>query len=378
MKISDIKTYIVGTGCAVNWVFVKLFTDEGIVGISEVSTVYGEEAQAQVVAKLKPYILGKDPLEMRKIFNSVYKNQLDIRGPGSLEITALAGIEVACWDILGKKSKTPLYTLLGGKYNDKVRAYAHCEPVFPKIAHDTKWIIKNAVKLVDEGFRYLKFDPFWFYPEGEVINAAELENAEEKLKTVRDSVGKEIEIGIEIHAKYNLPSAMRICKKLEKYDPWFFEEPVGSEDFGALKTIASKTSIPIASGERLCTKHAFRDMISGHCVDIVQIDPLRAGGFIESIAIANMAETYTLPVVIHDPYGPVYDAICAHLSAAIPNLLALEFPMYYYVTDPSDLRSRIVKEPILCKDSFLEPSSRPGLGIEFNEDILDKFSKVIE
>jgi len=378
MKVTNIKTYVVDTGCSINWVFIKLFTDEGIVGISEASTVHSEEAQAQVVTKLKPYIVGKNPLEMRKIFNNIYKTHLDVRGPGSLEITALGGIEVACWDILGKKTGIPLYTLLGGRYNDKVRAYAHCEPVFPKTAHDIKWITTNAIKLVNEGYRYLKFDPFWFYPEGEVISAAELENAEEKLKSVRDAVGKEIEIGIEIHAKYNLPSAMRICKRLEKYDPWFFEEPVGSEDFGALKVIARKTSIPIASGERLCTKHAFRDMISGHCVDIVQIDPVRAGGFIESIAIANMAETYTLPVVVHDPYGPIYDAICTHLAAVIPNLLAVEFPKYYYITDPSDLRAKIVKEPILCKDSCLEPPSRPGLGIELNEEVLAKYSKIIE
>ena len=378
MKISDLKVYVVETGCSVKWVFVKLFTDEGLVGISEASTVYSEEAQAQVICKLKPYVLGKDPLQPRKIFDSIYKEHLDVRGPGSLEVTALGAIEVACWDIIGKVAKLPVYMLLGGKYHDTIKAYVHCEPAFPKIGHDAKWIAENAAKLVDEGFRFLKFDPFWFYPQGEVISPIELEMAEEKVKTVRDAVGKNIEVGIEIHAKYNLPSATRICKRLEKYDPWFYEEPIGSEDYSALKTISNRTHIPVASGERLCTKYAFKELITNHCVDIIQIDPVRAGGYIESMTIANMAEAYTLPVIIHNPYGPIYDAICTHLAAATPNLLAVEYPKYYYTTEPKDLRTKIVKEPIECKNSQIKPPTKPGLGIELDEETLKKYSKTIE
>ncbi|MEM3713860.1 MAG: mandelate racemase/muconate lactonizing enzyme family protein [Nitrososphaeria archaeon] len=378
MRIKDVKVYVVETGCSVKWVFVEVETDEGIRGFSEASTVFREYAQAYVIKELKPYILGKDPLDIRKNFNQIYKSHLDVRGPGSLEITALGAIEVACWDILGKKTNMPIYSLLGGKCNEKIRAYVHCEPVFPKEEHDSDWIAKNAAKLVDEGYKHLKFDPFWFYPEEETINLKELNEAEDKVKKVRETVGKDIEVGIEIHAKYNLPSAIKICTRLEKYMPWFFEEPVGSEDPQALKIIANTITTPITSGERLCTRYAFKDMITEHCVDIIQIDPVRAGGFIESLAIANMAETYTIPTIIHDPYGPIYDAICTQFATTIPNLFAMEYPKYYYITKPEDLRNKIVENHIKFEKGYITASKEPGLGVEVNEETLKKYSKIIE
>ncbi|MGQ9780954.1 MAG: mandelate racemase/muconate lactonizing enzyme family protein [Nitrososphaeria archaeon] len=378
MKITNIRTYVVNTGCPIKWVFIEVETDEEITGYSEASTVFREETQAHVIRELKPYVVGRDPLEMRRLFNSIYKSHLDVRGPGSLEITALGSIEVACWDILGKKANMPVYKLLGGRCQDKVKAYAHCEPVFPKTAHSPEWIAKNASKLVEEGFQYLKFDPFWFYAEGENISIKELDEAEEKVKAVREAIGKEVELGIEIHAKYNLPSATRICRRLEKYSPWFYEKPVGSEDPQALKMIAEETTIPITSGERLCTRYAFKEMLTEHCVDVVQIDPVRAGGFIESLAIASMAEANTLPIIVHDPYGPIYDSICTHFATAIPNLFAMEYPKYYYVTSPPDLRYEIVEEPIECEKSQTKPPEKPGLGIQLNNDILAKNSSIIE
>lgn len=379
MRVTNIRTYVVNTGCDIKWVFIEVATDEGLKGYSEASTVFREEAQAYVIKELKPYIIGKDLSEIKRSLNSIYKTHLDVRGPGSLEITALGSIEVAFWDILGKKTNMPVYSLLGGKYNEKIKVYAHCEPVFPKEAHSKEWIARNAIRLVDEGFQYLKFDPFWFYPEGEAISLKELDDAENKVKAVREMVGEEVEVGVEIHAKYNLPSALKICKRLEKYDPWFFEEPVGSEDFQALKVITDKISVPIASGERLCTKYAFRDMLTRHCVDIIQVDPVRAGGFIESLSIANMAESYMLPVMIHNPYGPIYDVICAHFATVIPNFFAMEYPIYYYRTNPQDLRFKIIKKsPIVFEKGYLRLSDSPGLGIEVDEDEILKHSKVIE
>lgn len=378
MEIKNVKVYLVETGCSVKWVFVEVETDEGIKGYSEASTVFREYAQAYVIRELKPYVLGKDPLEIKKNFNQIYKAHLDVRGPGSLEVTALGAIEVACWDILGKKANLPVYSLLGGKFNERIRAYVHCEPVFPKEAHESGWIAKNAAKLVDEGFKYLKFDPFWFYPEEETIGLKELDEAEDKVKVVREAVGKEVEVGIEIHAKYNLPSALKICTRLEKYMPWFFEEPVGSEDFQALKIVANTVKTPITSGERLCTRYAFKELIAGHCVDIIQIDPVRAGGFIESISIANMAEAYTLPIIIHDPYGPIYDAICVQFAATVSNLFAMEYPKYYYNTKPEDLRYKIVENHIKLKDGLLEVPKVVGLGVDVKEEVLKKYSKIIE
>jgi len=180
-------------------------------------------------------------------------------------------------------------------------------------------------------------------------------------------VGDNVDMGIEFHAKFNTPAAIRIGRALEEFDPFFIEEPTGSEDLEALRLVADSLKAPVASGERLVTRYAFKPMIDRHAVDILQIDPGRAGGLLEARIVADMAEVAFMPVLVHQPYGPVYDAMAVQLAAMIPNLLAVEWPKYYYPVVPPDLRVQLVKEPLIVENGQVRVPTAPGLGVELDE-----------
>jgi galactonate dehydratase len=177
-----------------------------------------------------------------------------------------------------------------------------------------------------------------------------------------------VDVGIEFHAKFNTPAAIRIGLALEEFDPFFIEEPTGSEDLDALRMVTDSLKAPVASGERLVTRYAFKPMIDRHAVDILQVDPGRAGGLLESRIVADMAEVAFMPVLVHQPYGPVYDAMAVQLAAMIPNLLAVEWPKYYYPVVPPDLRFRLVKEPLAVENGYVRVPTTPGLGVALDEE----------
>ncbi len=323
MKIIDLETSLVDTRGLIKWVFVKLSTDEGIVGYGEAGNAFRERAQAAAVQELKPLVVGRDPFEIRAFWNHAYKTHLDVRGPSSLHVSAMAAIEFAMWDIVGKA---------------------------------------------------LNFDPFWFaVPSDANISRDELRRVVKIVSAVRQAVGDDVDVGIEFHAKFNTPAAIRIGLALEEFDPFFIEEPTGSEDLDALRMVADSLKAPVASGERLVTRYAFKPMIDRHAVDILQVDPGRTGGLLESRIVADMAEVAFMPVLVHQPYGPVYDAMAVQLAAMIPNLLAVEWPKYYYPVEPPDLRVRLVKEPLGVENGYVRVPTAPGLGVELNEDAVARY-----
>lgn len=374
MKITDLQTILVETHAPIKWLFVKVFTDEGITGISEVGNAGREKTQAAAIENLKPSFVGQDPFNIKYLWTSIYKRVLDVRGSGSLNVSALAAIEMALWDIVGKKLQTPVYNLLGGKCRDRVRAYLHIIP-YTETNPELESCATRARERVKEGFDAMKFDPFWdIAPSDAMITPTRLRRVEEVVRLVRDAVGDDVDVGIEFHAKFNTYTAIEIAKKLEKYNPFFLEEPVGSEDIQALSIVAQTLDAPIASGERLSTKYAFREMLEKHAVDILQIDPGRAGGFLESRTIADMADMRYIPVQVHCPYGPVFEAIAVQLAAMIPNFFALEWPKYYYPVEPADLRTRLIKTSLKVEKGYVEVPTEPGLGIELNEAELMRFA----
>ncbi len=373
MKITDVQTILVETGAMIKWVFVKVLTDEGITGISEVGNAGSERAQAAAIEQLKPRFVGQDPSNIKNLWTSIYKRSIDVRMPGSLHVSALGAIEMALWDIAGKKLNSPIYNLLGGKCRDSVRAYLHVQPR-TEVEPGPEVYARMARERVEEGFGTLKFDPFWGVAATDAtITPAGLRRIEQVVGAVREAVGDDVEIGIEFHSKFNTYTAIKIARMLEQFNPFFIEEPVSCEDIDALAAVASALDTPIASGERFCTKYAYREMLNKHAVDMVQIDTGRAGGFLESRTIADMADMCYMPILVHQPYGPVCDAIAVQLAAMIPNFLALEWPKYYYPVEPTDLRFRLVKEPLKVEKGYVQVPTAPGLGIELNEKELAKF-----
>ncbi len=375
MKITDLKTYLVETHGLIKWVFVELITDEGIVGYGEAGNAFRERAQAAAIQELKPLVVGRDPFAIRGLWAEVYKSHLDVRGPSSLHVSALGAIEVALWDIVGKALGVPVYNLLGGKCRDRVRAYLHAQVWGGAVEPGPAVYVELAQARVAEGFTTIKFDPFWFATSSDAnISRDELRRVVRIVGAVRRAVGEDVEVGIELHAKFNTPAAIHIGQALEEFDPFFIEKPTGSEDLGALRLVADNLRAPVASGERLVTRHAFKPMIDGHAVDILQIDPGRAGGLFESRLVADMAEVALMPVLVHQPYGPIYDAMAVQLAAMIPNLLAVEWPKYYYPVEPADLRFRLVKASLEVVGGEVCVPAAPGIGVELDEDAVRGYS----
>jgi galactonate dehydratase len=374
VKITDLQTYLVDTKGLIKWVFVKLTTDEGIVGYGEAGNAFRERAQAAAIQELKPLVVGRNPFEIRALWSQAYKTHLDVRGPSSLHVSALGAIEFAMWDIVGKALGTPVYNLLGGKCRDTVRAYLHAQVWGGEVEPGPEVYVQLARERVAEGFSTIKFDPFWFaVPSDANIGRDELRRVVKIVSAVRKAVGDDVDVGIEFHAKFNTPAAIRIGLALEEFDPFFIEEPTGSEDLEALRMVTDSLKAPVASGERLVTRYAFKPMIDRHAVDILQVDPGRAGGLLEARIVADMAEVAFMPVLVHQPYGPVYDAMAVQLAAMIPNLLAVEWPKYYYPVVPPDLRFRLVKEPLAVEHGHVRVPTAPGLGVELDEEAVARY-----
>ncbi len=374
MKITDLDTTLVDTRGLIKWVFVRLMTDEGIVGYGEAGNAFRERAQAAAIQELRPLVVGRDPFEIRSLWTQVYKTHLDVRGPSSLHVSALAAVEVAMWDIVGKALSTPVYNLLGGKCRSTVRAYLHAQTWGGEKEPGPEVYVGLAKARVAEGFSTIKFDPFWFAaPADAGIGRDELRRVVRIVEAVRKAVGDDVDMGIEFHAKFNTPAAIRIGQALEEYDPFFIEEPTGSEDLEALRLVADNLRAPVASGERLVTRYAFKPMIDRHAADILQVDPGRAGGLLEARLVADMAEVACTPVLVHQPYGPIYDAMAVQLAAMIPNLLAVEWPTHYYPVEPADLRARLVKEPFRVEQGCIHVPTRPGIGVELDEAAVQRY-----
>jgi len=359
LKITDVKTYIVGAP-ARNWIYVKVLTDEGIEGIGEAYSVGPDEGTVAVIHDFKRWLIGEDPLNIEKIWQKMY---YFTRFPGGSVInSAISGIEHALWDIAGKNYGVPVYMLLGGKCREKVRCYQSVGGSTPEE------LAENAKHLVREyGYTALKFDPI---PNStrRPFNLV-VKEAVERTRALREALGYEVDIALDVHAKIFEPSnAVKIAKAVEKFAPLFLEEPVRPEDIDALASVTSKVQVPIASGEELYTKFEFAPLIERRAVDIVQPDVCCAGGILECKKIAAMAEAHYTSVAPHNPMSPLATAINVHLCVSIPNFLILE----QRLPDLS-LWKDVLKEPLMPKDGYYEPPVKSGFGVELNEDVFERF-----
>ena len=354
MKIKDIKVFAVDC-FRTNWVFVKVYTDEGIDGVGEATLEYKEKALFGAIEHIREYLIGKNPFQIEKHWHSIYRDAY-WRG-GAVLMSALSAVETALWDILGKALNVPVYQLLGGKVNDEVRIYVNGWFSGAKTPDE---FAKKASDAVKRGITAMKWDPFGkAYLE---ISNKELNTAVECVAKVREAVGNDVDLLIEGHGRFNIPTAVKIARELAPFRPMFFEEPVPPDNLDALKEVKDRSPIAIAAGERLYTRWDYKDMFDKMAADYIQPDISHAGGISELKKIAAEAESRYIPFAPHNPSGPVANAATLQLAASCPNFSILEI-MYSDV----DYRCDITNEQLVYHDGFMKIPDKAGLGIEINE-----------
>jgi galactonate dehydratase len=353
MRIIDVQAIGVNLGDS-NHVFVKVISDEHIVGIGEAYRVGPDAATVAVIEEFKGWLVGQDPFRIEHLWRLMYNGS---RFPGgSIGYAAISGIEIALWDLKGRALGRPVYELIGGRCRDRIRVYRGIGGSTPQAVAD------EARRAIDQGFTAVKMMP---QPEGSEMMAwgLVLRGTALRLEAARKAVGEAIDIGLDPHARIFEPSKAReLIEVVKPYRPMFVEEPLRPENIAALAALRREASVPIATGEMLYTKYAFRDVLAGGAADILQPDLLICGGLLEAKKIAAMAEAHYVKMAPHNPLGPVSTAVAVHFAASTPNFLILE-----YQPDQRGPSRDLVKRPLYLEDGHIRIPDQPGLGVELNE-----------
>ena len=323
VKITAVSSVIVNARMR-NWVFVKVETDTpGLVGWGEASLEWKTRAVAGAVEDLKPFLLGEDPTRIEHIYQKLYRQPFF--RPGVIGLSAISGIEMACWDILGKHLGVPVYKLLGGAVRDRVRMYTHLgggEMSSVYESFDATRVIDLAFQVVGAGYTAVKVV---FVPYSEpLVDAPTVKKFGAVMAMLRKAVGDRIDIMVDFHGRTWPAVAIEYINAIAEYRPFFVEEPVPPENIDALAEVRRAVRVPIATGERLVTRHQFREVFEKQAAHVVQPDLCHCGGLLEARKIAAMAETYYVGVAPHNPLGPVANAAALHFALSTPNFLIQE------------------------------------------------------
>ncbi len=355
MKVIDVKTFVVDC-FRTNWVFVKVYTDEGISGVGEGTLEYKEMALVGAVEHIKHYLIGKDPRQIEKHYHDLYRDAY-WRG-GAVLMSALSAVETALWDILGKSLGVPVYQLLGGRVRDDCRIYINGWFSGAKTPEEFGEKARAAVR---RGVTAMKWDPFGkSYMQ---ISNQDLQTALACIAAVREAVGPEVDLLIEGHGRFDVPTAVRIAQELAPFKPMWFEEPVPPDDIEALRAVRDKSSVAVSAGERLYTRHDYQELFRLRAADCIQPDVSHAGGIMELKKLAAIAEGHYIPFAPHNPSGPVANAATLQLAACCPNFAILEI-----MDSDVEYRRDVTNEALLYKDGRIRIPDRPGIGVELNEE----------
>lgn len=357
MQITDLKVFVVGNPWK-NWVFVKLYTDEGLTGIGEATAGLSARPGEAAIHELKRFIVGEDPRQPEVVWQKMYKGMFLGANEG------MNAIEIACWDILGKSLGAPLWQLLGGKQRPRLRAYANGWYQGPR---EPAFFAEAAARVVELGYTALKFDPFG--TAYRFVDAAEERRSLRIVRAVREAVGDDVDLLIEGHDRFGVSTAIRIGKQLEEWRPMWFETPVMSTDIKATVEVARAIDVPVATGERFRRPSEVADLVAHRVVDIVQPETLRIGGVSGARKAAAIAEAAEAWIALHQAQSPLNTAINAHIHASIPNFLIQECFDDFLVPWAHEIMTGVPR----VRDGFLEPSDAPGLGVELHEDEMAKY-----
>ena len=374
MKIVDVRTIIVGNpppGFGGRYfIFVKLTADDGTEGIGEIyNATFGPATVERMVADVaERHVVDADPFRIERLWHAVYGRGYSLRPDISL-VAVLSGIEMACWDLVGKALGRPVYDLLGGRIHDRLRTYTYLYPEDDDgtdVYQDPDLAAQRAAEYVERGFTAVKFDPAGAYSvyDGRQPSLAALERCETYVRKVREAVGTRADLLFGTHGQFTPSGALRLARRLETFDPLWFEEPTPPENPAAMARVAAGTTIPVATGERLTTKHEFARVLEAGAASILQPALGRVGGLLEARKIATLAEAAYAQIAPHLYAGPIEAAANVQLCACSPNFLILEG-----ILDWGGFHGQLLRRPLDWQEGYVIPPNAPGLGVELDEAV---------
>jgi galactonate dehydratase len=366
LKITDIRTAQVRVhGLQTH---IRVYTDQGLYGQGE--STDAAVGTAALVNQFRRFLVGQDPLNVDALWERIRVSGIFAGAQGGQYTTALTGVEIALWDLAGKALGLPVYQLMGGKFRDKIRIYCDSDmddPLGPESDRKLPWI-------KEQGFTAMKIDldeaadPNRFDKVNWTANNVEVDRMVRWVRHVRESIPKEMELACDMHGRYDAGTAKRVAKELEPFRLLWLEEVVPAEDIDAMADVRHSTSTPIACGENLYMRWGFRELLDKNAVDIIQPDFQKTGGLSESQKIANLAQTYYVPVAPHCVVSPIGMMSTAHVCASIPNFLCCE---WHWINFPEYWKNW-VKEGEIIQKGYVTVTDKPGIGVEMNEEIARK------
>ena len=386
MQVTEVKTYVVANPPPYHggpyWIFLKLTTNDNVKGFGE---VYGVPFHPDTVTRMiedvvERYVINSDPFKIERLWRVIYSSGFTQHPDLSL-VGVLSGIEMACWDIIGKALNQPVYNLLGGPVHEKLRSYTYIYPStdngsvegesgdameIADVFGDPELAPARAIQYVAQGFTAVKFDPIMpmsaFDPRE--LSLEVLDNAELVTKNLREAVGSKCDLLVGTHGQTTTSGAIRLAQRLEPFHPLWFEEPVPPENIDEMVRVARSTKIPIATGERLATKYEFATLLKKQAAAILQPALGRVGGILEAKKIAGMAEAHYAHIAPHLYCGPLEAAANIQIATCSPNFLIQES-----IETFSGFHAKILKKPIRWDHGYIIPPTEPGLGVELNEEV---------
>jgi galactonate dehydratase len=360
VRVTAVDTVVVGASLR-NWVFVKVSTDEGLVGWGEASLEWKTRAVVGAVDDLAPLVVGEDPLRIEHLWQAMFRQQF-FKG-GIVTMSAVSGIDQALHDVKAKALGVPLYELLGGRVRDRVRLYDHLGGGDSQAVYDEATpasFAERARESVADGLTALKI--LAVPPSRPLEGMAAIRQAEALMGAVRDAVGDDVDVMVDLHGRTTPAAAIQFGHALAPFRPWFLEEPVQPGNVDALVEVARALPIPIATGERLVTRWEFREVLEKRACAVIQPDVCHCGGVAELRRIAAHAETCFVSVAPHNPLGPIATAVNVHLALATPNFLIQEV-----MRADVPWRDEVVDAPLEIVDGHVLPPTRPGIGVDVDE-----------
>ena len=359
MKITKLNLYKVPP----RWLFLKIETDEGISGWGEPVVEGSADTVQTAVNEFANYLVGKDPMRIQDHWQAMYRTRFYRGGP--VLMSAIAGIDQALWDIKGKYYNAPVYDLIGGACRDRLKVYRWIGGDRPSDVQ------ANAKTAFAQGYRAVKMNAteemHW------IDSFRKVEEVCSRVAAIRDVYGYEMDVAVDFHGRVHKTMAKVLAHELERFHLMFIEEPVLPQNNEALREITNHTSTPIAVGERMFSRWDFKNLLKDGYVDIVQPDLSHAGGISECLTIARMAEAYDVAIAPHCPLGPVALAACINLDCAAPNAFIQEQSLGIHYNKGGDLLDYLKNTDIYqYKDGYIDIVSRPGLGVEINEEYLEE------
>ena len=380
MKVTEIETFVVGNPPPRHggryFIFVTVTTDNGVKGVGEAYVAtFNPHLVAQMIEDVADrWLVGSNPFNVESFWRRAYSSGYSSR-PDPTLCGVISALEMACWDIIGKETNRPVYDLLGGRVHEGLRSYTYLYPPSedayapkdePNLYTQPELAAEQALVELDKGFTAIKFDPAGPYTafDGRQPSLERIDLSERYISALREAVGTRADLLFGTHGQFTPSGALRLAKRLEQYDPLWFEEPVPADDLTGMATVASGTSIPVATGERLTTVSEFAAVLNAKAAQILQPNLGRSGGILQGKKIASIAETHHALIAPHCYCGPVVAAANIALATCSPNFLILES-----IGTFDGFHADLLETPIKWEDGKVIPSKEPGLGVVLNEEV---------